>query len=240
MTHSVLGVTLARGGSKGVPNKNIRIVAGKPLLVWTIEQAKLAGMLDYYIVSTDSTEIAAVAQEAGAAVLLRPGHLALDDTPAIDALIHALDWAEQFYEVAFDIVADCRTTNPMKLSSDIDGAVEKLIRTGADCVCGVVPVGEGHPSRLKMIFDDRLVPVWPEDSSGLRQDLAPPVFIRNGAIYVVRTSSLREGVFFLGGVTKAWEMPISRSVNIDTELDLFLADRLLSLSEDERENLFGR
>jgi len=224
---SVLGITLARGGSKGVKDKNIREVGGKPLLAWTIEQA-LKSKLDEYVVSTDSSRIAAVARRYGATVIMRPDELAQDDSPSIGALIHALDVSERAYGTEFDIVADIRNTNPMKLAYDIDGAVRKLIATGADCVCGVTKLEDHHPSRIKMIVEDRLIDVWPEPEGGQRQDLKPTTYIRNGSIYVVRSAALREGVFFLGGVTRPWEMPIERSVNIDTEMDLLTCEILLT------------
>ena len=181
----VLGITLARGGSKGVRDKNIREVAGKPLLVWTIEQA-LEAKLDEYVVSTDSARIAAVARKHGATVIMRPDELATDTATSISALIHALDTSERAYSTEFDIVADIRNTNPMKLAYDIDGAIRKLIATGADCVAGVTKLEDHHPSRIKMIVEDRLVDVWPEPEGGNRQDLKPDVYIRNGSIYAVR------------------------------------------------------
>ena len=214
-----------------MPNKNIREVAGKPLLAWTIEQA-LEAKLDEYVVSTDSTQIAEVAREYGATVIMRPDELATDTATSIDALIHALDVTEMLAgQPEFDIVADIRNTNPTKLAYDIDGAIRKLIATGADCVCGVTKLEDHHPSRIKMIVEDRLVDVWPEPEGGNRQDLTPDCYIRNGSIYAVRTTALREGIFFLGGVTRPWVMPIERSVNIDNEMDLMICDALLTAAK---------
>ncbi len=211
-----------------MPNKNIRGVAAKRLLEWTIEQA-LEAKLDEYVVSTDSTQIAAVAREYGATVIMRPDELATDTATSIDALIHALDITEMLAgQPEFDIVADIRNTNPTKLAYDIDGAIRKLIATGADCVCGVTKLEDHHPSRIKMIVEDRLVDVWPEPEGGNRQDLTPDCYIRNGSIYAVRTTALREGIFFLGGITRPWVMPIERSVNIDTELDMLVCEALLT------------
>ena len=228
---NTLGITLARGGSKGVKDKNIRTVGGKPLLAWTIQQAQEAKKLDHYIVSTDSPSIAAVAREWGAEVIFRPAYLATDEAPSIGALIHGLDVAENLFSMEFDVLADIRNTNPTKLPSDIDGAIEKLIRTGADCVAGCTKLEDHHPSRIKMIVEDRLVDVWPEPEGGNRQDLAPDCYIRNGSIYAVRTAALREGVFFLGGVTRPWLMPLERSVNIDTEQDMLVCEMLLTAAK---------
>ena len=226
---NVLGITLARGGSKGVKDKNIRIVGGKPLLAWTIKQAQEAKQIDRYLVSTDSAHIANLAREWGAEVINRPAHLATDSAPSIDALIHGLDVAEKHFGMEFDVVADIRTTNPLKSSDDIDECVRKLMSSGADTVCGVSKLGDTHPARIKtMLSDGRLVDVWPEPSGGNRQDLIPDCFIRNGSIYVTRVNALREGIHFSGGDIRGHLMPLERSVNIDNELDLLVCEALLS------------
>ena len=151
----VLGVTLARGGSKGVPKKNIRVLAGKPLLAYTIEEALKCTLITEYVVSSDDPDILAVAFGCGAQVIERPAELAQDDTPHLPALIHALDWAEGFYNVHFDVVADLRCTNPFKTALDIDWAIKKLIKTDADVVVGVSKLDDHHPSRIKLIYNDR-------------------------------------------------------------------------------------
>jgi len=220
-----LGITLARGGSKGVPGKNIKLLAGKPLIAYTIEAALKCALLDYYVVSTDSDEIATVAKYYGANVVLRPEHLAQDTTPTLPALLHALEYTENELNENYDIVADIRCTNPLKTAEDIDGAVNKLIRTSADAVIGVCKVEDKHPSRLKTIFRDRLVDIWPEPVSGNRQDLSPDVYVRNGSIYVVRRMALEEGIHIrLSDNVRPWVMPDERSVNIDTEMDFLLAE----------------
>jgi len=223
---NVLGITLARGGSKGVKNKNVRTVGGKPLLAWTIEQALSAELVDEYVVSTDSDRIAAVARRYGAKVIMRPDELATDESPSIDGLVHALDVCERTYGVEYPLVADIRATNPMKLSDDIDGCIRKLVSSGADTVCGVSKLDDHHPARIKFIVGDRLVDVWPEHS-GNRQDLVPDCYIRNGSVYAVRASALREGIHFTGD-TRPWVMPPERGINIDSELDVLICEALLT------------
>lgn len=227
---NVLGVTLARGGSKGVPHKNIRLIAGKPLIAYTVEEALKCTLITEYVVSSDDPEILAVAFEYGAQVIERPAELAQDDTPHLPALVHALDWAEDFYNTHFDAVADLRVTNPFKTALDIDMAIKKLSKTGADCIAGVSKLEDHHPSRIKMIFNDKLIDVWPEPDEGRRQDLKPDVYIRNGSIYIVRADLLRAGRFFIGSDldVRPWIMPPERGVNIDTELDFMLAEVMLS------------
>jgi CMP-N-acetylneuraminic acid synthetase len=220
-----IGITLARGGSKGVPRKNIRRIGGLPLLAYTIMEAKKSKHLDEYVVSTDSPEIAAVAREYGARVVMRPPHLAEDSTPTLPALIHAIEEVEAEDNIYFDVVADLRCTNPMKTVYDIDGAIEKLVFTHADAVIGVCEVQDGHPARLKQIFRDRLVDIWPEPESGNRQDLQPKVYIRNGSVYVVQRLALEEGVHIrLSDNVRPWIMPLERSINIDSEVDFKLAE----------------
>jgi len=229
---SVIGITLARGGSKGVPGKNIKMLAGKPLIAYTIEEA-LKAPLDYYVVSTDSDEIATVAKYYGANVIIRPKELAQDLTPTLPALLHALESTERDLDEIYNIVADIRCPNPFKTVFDISGAIDKLVRTGADAVIGVCKVEDKHPSRLKSIFRDRLVDIWPEPRSGNRQDLTPDVYVRNGSIYVVRRVALEEGVHIeLSDNVRPWIMPEERSINIDTELDFMLAEALMEKRND--------
>ena len=234
---STLGITLARGGSKGVPGKNIKMLAGKPLIAYTIEEALKCTLLDYYVVSTDSDEIATVAKYYGANVIMRPKELAQDNTPTLVALLHALDCVESDLDEQYAVVADIRCTNPMKLQGDIDGAIDKLIKTGADAVIGVCKTNEYHPSRLKQIVRDRLVDIWPENPSGNRQDLTPDVYVRNGSIYVVRRMALEEGVHIrLSDNVRPFVMPRARGINVDTEDDFLFAETLI-VKRDGHEGL---
>ena len=231
----VLGITLARGGSKGVPRKNIRPIAGKPLLAYTVEEALKCTLITEYVVSSDDPEILAVAFKYGAQVIERPGELAQDDTPHLPALVHALDWAEAFYNTRFDAVADLRCTNPFKTALDIDLAIKKLTKTNADVVVGVSKLEDHHPSRIKLIYNDRLHDVWPENPSGRRQDLGQDVYIRNGSIYVVKRDTLKAGYFFIGQdlVIRPHIMPPERGINIDTEIDFCLAEALLEVANED-------
>ena len=226
---TVLGVTLARGGSKGVSRKNIRPIAGKPLLAYTVEEALKCTLITEYVVSSDDPDILAVAFKYGAVVIERPAELAQDDTPHLPALVHALDWAEAFYNTRFDVVADLRCTNPFKTALDIDLAIEKLIKTNADCIVGMSKLEDYHPSRIKMIFNDKLIDVWPEPDEGRRQDLKPDVYIRNGSLYIVQANLLRVGRFFIGSDldVRPHIMPPERGINIDTPIDFLLAEAMM-------------
>ena len=224
---SVLGITMARGGSKGVPRKNLRMVAGKELIRWTIEEARKCSLLTRYVVSTDDLEIRKIAEEYGAELEFMEPYS--DGTnPLIERLQYVVKGLESRGE-KYDIVADIRCTNPLKTSNDIDGMIHMLLDTGADVVCGITRLEDHHPSRIKMMLPDkRLVDVWPEPKSGLRQDLTPDVYIRNGSVYVVRTEALMRGIHFSGGDIRGYELPLERSLNIDSEFDLKVAEVVLS------------
>jgi len=224
----VLGVTCARGGSKGVPGKNIRLIAGKPLLAYTIEEALKSKLIDRYIVSTDNEEIAEVARKYGAEVpFVRPARLAQDDTPTLDVLLHALKFCDGDGTGGYHAVADLRATNPLKTVEDIDGAIGKLFSADADCVVGVCRLEDHHPARIKRIINDALVDFWPE-TSGNRQDLKPAAYIRNGSIYVSWATALMQGIHFMGSdKIRPWVMPPERSVNVDCELDILLIEAIL-------------
>jgi len=232
---NVIGITLARGGSKSVPKKNIRPILGKPLICYTIEEALKSEMLSEYIVSSDDDEILSISEQAGAHTVKRPDELAKDNTPHLPALMHALEYAEERYGKKYDAVADVRVTNPLKTVEDIDGAIKTLIATDAECVAGVSP--SQHPSRIKTIeYDNRGIPrlrdVWPEHRGGMRQDLVSETFIRNGSIYVATVAHLRRGRFFVGVDVVPWMMPRMRSINIDDWVDFWTAAAIL-------ENLHG-
>ncbi len=234
MKPKILAVTLARGGSKGVPKKNIRHIGGVPLIAYTIVEALRSTHITDYVLSTDSEEIRSVALEWGAsAPFLRPAELAQDTSSSLSAIQHACRWMEESKGIRYDYVVELMATNPMKTSVDIDAALEKLISTGADSVIGVTKVEDHHPIRIKKIVDDRIVDfVLPEIPETRRQDLKPDAYIRNGAIYAVKRDLIMEKNSRYGTTeSRPYIFPEQRSVNVDTEVDFLVANFLL-----EREN----
>jgi CMP-N-acetylneuraminic acid synthetase len=201
---------------------------GKPMLAYSVEEALKSEYIDRYVVSSDDEEIRLAAEAYGAETIKRPGHLAQDDTPTWDALRHALLQCEE-EDGEYDLVADIRCTNPLKTVDDIDGAISKLIRTGADSVIGVAKLEDHHPYRIKRLFKDRIIDFGGAEPDGFnRQDLKPDAYIRNGSIYISRRAAFMEGVHIRGSdETRPWIMPPERSVNVDTELDLLLVETLL-------------
>ena len=227
----VLAVTLARGGSKSVPRKNIRPILGAPLVAYTITEAVRSKYITRYIVSTDDEVIRQIAIRYGAeAPFLRPAHLATDQATSLSALQHAVAWAEQEESLEYEYVVELMCTNPMKTVDDIDGAIEKLMSTGADSVIGVGRVEDHHPIRIKAIVNDRIVPFClPEPPQVRRQDLKPDAYIRNGSIYAFRRDLLMIQNLHHGTEnSRPYVMPPERSVNADTPIDFMVAEILLS------------
>jgi CMP-N-acetylneuraminic acid synthetase len=221
MEANVIGIIPARGGSKGVLRKNIRQVAERPLIAYTIEAARQSQVLTDYLVSTDDAEIAEVARREGAAVLMRPPALAADDTPMVPVIKHVLAHQE-----ACDIVVILQPTAPLRTAADIDAAVHILRDTGADTVVSVYEVEDHHPSRMYKLQGHCLIPYDQEPPNRLRQSLVP-VYHRNGAVYACRTEVILEQETTLGAHLRPYIMPRARSVNIDDEFDLAIADFLL-------------
>lgn len=227
----VLGVIPARGGSKGVPNKNLRKLRGKPLVNYTVEAA-VASRLDRTVVSTDSPLIAEAARGSGGDVpFLRPAEIAGDEAHPMQAVLHALDAVQEAGDAAYDAVMMLQPTTPMRTVEDIDQAIHTLSSTAADSVISVVDVGATHPARMKYLDSGRLIdPPFCEAHENQRRQELRPMYIRNGAIYLTRAEILRRQSF-KGDDCRAWVMPEDRSVNIDTLRDFAYAEWLMGQAE---------
>lgn len=226
---SVLAIIPARGGSKGVPRKNIRLVGGKPLLAHTVETAIQARhLLHRIIVSTDDQETADIALNYGAEVpFLRPSALAGDHVPTLPVMQHAVRFVEEQDGRPLDWVLLLQPTVPFRLVSDLEAALALAEAGGCDSVISVVQVLSTHPILMKRIEDGRLLPFCVEEKEGTRrQDYEPAAFMRNGAIYLTRREILMEKHSIWGETIRPYIMPPERSFNIDSELDLRLADIL--------------
>lgn len=228
---TTLAVVPARGGSKGIPGKNVALVAGLPLIVHTLRSAAAARRIDRLIVSTDAEPIAQVARAAGAEVpFLRPAELARDDTPGCAPVIHALEWLEEQEGYRPDYVLLLQPTSPLRSGADIDAAIALAQSRNAERVVSVTAAAT-HPFWIKRVdADGALVPFCPDEVPSRRQDL-PPAYALNGAIYLARAATLRAGGSFSGSGTLAYVMPVERSLDIDTPWDLKLADLILSQRE---------
>lgn len=222
----VLGLIPARGGSKGVARKNLRLAGGKPLLVWTIEQALKSGYLDRLVLSSDDEEIIAVGRANGCEVpFVRPPDLADDDAPAIFVALHALDTLGEEY----DYLVLLQPTSPLRTAEDIDAAIRCCIEQKAHSCASVVEAEEIPGWMYVTGQNGELVPLLGAGHGfpTRRQD-SPPVYVLNGAVYVAQTAWLRSGHTFVGPGTVPFVMPRSRSLDIDTEEDLRYFDFLLN------------
>ena len=228
MVH-VLAVVLARGGSKGIPHKNIVELCGKPVLCWTLDEAEKSKLIDDIILSSDDPAILQVGREAGVITLYRPPELAQDTTPTLPALQHAVLTHENLVNFQYDYIVELRATSPLKTVEDIDGAIQLLIDSGADSVIGVTECQEYHPARVKYLSDGYIQSFFPEPPNGRRQELVPLAYVRNGTIYAFRREALFGLDAKLFGHTKslAYTMPAERSVNLESPIDLILAEALL-------------
>jgi CMP-N-acetylneuraminic acid synthetase len=198
----ILAIIPARGGSKGLPGKNIRLLIGMPLIAWTIHQAKQSKLLDCVFVSTDSRKIAQVARRYGAcAPFLRPRHLAADASPVIKTILHVLDALEK-KGVYYDYVALLESTSPLRKESDIDAAIKKLIDEGsrADSLVSVGEIALEHPAYAKKISADGFVHSYFENvSSYAQRQQVPPAFFPYGVIYLSSVIALRKFQVVYGG-----------------------------------------
>lgn len=231
----VLAVIPARGGSKGVPRKNLREVGGRPLIAWSVDlgrQAVEAGLVRRAVISTDDPEIAAAARAAGGDVpFLRPAELASDRTRMAPVLRHAVLEMEAADGVRYDWVLLLQPTSPLRTLDDVRGALRMAAEAHTDSVISVVRVFDVHPVLMKRIEGDRLVPFCvPEPEGTPRQEYEPPAYMRNGALYLSRRDVVVERESIWGASVRPFVMPEERSLSIDTELHMRLADLLLGES----------
>jgi len=217
-----------RGGSKGVPNKNLRELYGKPLMAYTIEQAKETGLFEKIVVSTDSENIAEMARSFGAeAWFKRPQELSTDQAPKIPVIRLALIKAEAYYQSTFDVIIDLDVTSPLRLPTDICDAYERFIRENAEILItgcdarrnpyfNVVEYNDGHLNLVKGLH------IRP----ACRQD-APQVYDMNSAVYIWKRDILMGTDSLFSGNTSLFVMPSERSIDIDSELDWKLVELIL-------------
>jgi CMP-N,N'-diacetyllegionaminic acid synthase len=223
----VLGIIPARGGSKGVKRKNIRSVAGKPLIYWSIAAAQKATSLTTYYISTEDKEISDIASLYGAACLSRPHNLAGDQTPMTPVLQHLCVEAEKLHG-RFDYILLMQPTAPMRTAKHIDGAIDLMSKhVDCDSLVSVYQVEDCHPSRMYTCKKGFLSKFYEEPVGSLRQDLKP-VYHRNGAIYLCKRELLMEENKLVCESPLAFIMNKNDSVNIDDEQDLRVADFLMS------------
>lgn len=226
----VLAVIPARGGSKGVKRKNIRLVCGHPLIACTIETALAARDLFYrVIVSTDDKESPKIAQREGTEVpFLRPAELAGDGVPTMPVLQHAVRFVELQDSIRLNWVFLLQPSEPFRTVEDLREGMRLALAERCDSVISVVQVFAVHPVSMKRIENNQLLPSCVEEIEGTRrQDYRPPAYMRNEAVYLTRRDVLMEQNSIWGKGIRPYVMPPERSISIDTDLDLKLVELLM-------------
>lgn len=230
---TILGVITARGGSKGIPRKNVKELAGKPLIAYTIEAAKESGVFLRLVISTDDQEIAEVAKQYGAeAPFMRPAELAQDTTPHLPVLQHAVNWLRDNENFIPDYVTILQPTCPLRQGFHIREAAELMEKTHADSIVSVSEIPQHFNPHWQFLIDEenRLKIFTGEPFSKIvkrRQELGK-TYMRNGAIYLFKTELLsRSEPTFYGDDIRAYPMERKYSVNIDSMEDWEDAEKIL-------------
>ena len=228
----VMAIIPARGGSKGLPGKNIKHLCGKPLISFTIKAALECDSIDETIVSTDYKEIAEIAEKYGARVpFMRPCELSEDDTSTIDVIFHAIDWLEKYKSYRPEYILLLQPTSPLRRTKDINVAIKILKNKKAGAVVSVCKT-DHHPWWSNTLpADGRMKDFLKKDILNRRRQDLPVYYRLNGAIYLARTDYIRKYNGFFGPDTFAYKMPREHSIDIDSILDFKLAELLYNKTD---------
>lgn len=229
----VLAVIPARGGSKGLPNKNRLPFAGKPLVAWTIAAAQKAACIDRVVVSTDDPAIAEIARTYDCPVpFMRPADLATDQATLEAVVLHAMDTVGD----AFDAVVLLQPTSPLRTAADIDSCVGTWLRSNAPVCVAVSPAMQSPFKMFTVGTDGQLEPLLTEGAASRRRQDFPAVYAEAGAIYVARTDWFRQHRRFISPDASAYVLDQERSIDIDTEWQFRAAEALVSVGEPAERN----
>jgi YrbI family 3-deoxy-D-manno-octulosonate 8-phosphate phosphatase len=226
----ILAIIPARGGSKGIPRKNVLPLAGRPLIAHSIAQALASRQVTRVVVSTDDAEIAAAARVAGAEVVVRPAEISGDTAASESALLHVLDTLQAHEGYLPDLVVFLQATSPVRLPADIDGAIDTLLRERADSVFSAC--AEHFTGRWRRAADGTATPVNFAPGRRPRRQEYPVEYLENGSIYVFRPAVLRETGSRMGGRIALYPMPALRSLQIDEPGDFAVIEALLAVMPD--------
>ena len=226
-----LAIIPARGGSKGIPRKNIRPLLGKPLIAYNIEQAQRARLVNRVVVSTDDAEIAAISRQYGAEVVWRPAEISGDTASSKSALLHALEHLRQAEGYQPDLLVFLQCTSPLTLAEDIDNTIQALLAAQADCALAVIPfhyfiwkpdesgdaLGVNHDKRVRLLRQER-----------------EPQYLETGAVYVMRVAGFLDARHRFFGKTALHVMPAERRLEIDDPVDFEIAGVLIQEQAAQR------
>lgn len=231
----ILGIIGARSGSKGVPNKNIQPLAGKPLMAWIIETAKRSRYINRVIVSTDSEEYATIARQYGAEVpYLRPKELATDTSPEFEYVEHAVEWLEKNEGYEPDIVVRLLPTVPLQMPEDVDSCIEELLKDPEAQSAVVIAEARQHPHKaLKLVDNGKAGHYLVTYITGSGRDVTPiarqsyeKAYFRANVI-VSRTEVIKEYHSLTGDRVRYHIIPQERAVDIDSSIDFFIVEQLM-------------
>lgn len=218
-TKKILGVITARGGSKGIPRKNIRLLNGRPLIAYSIDAAKNSSAVGRTVVSTDDEEIAEVAKQYGAEVIMRPSDLAEDKTPMDPVLKHVVEYLEKENYIP-DAVVLLQPTSPLRTVEHVNGALEKFLAGDFDSFISIFKI---YNNRLEIDKNDLVTPTFTESKN---RNERPAAIFENGAIYISKIDLIKSGRI-RGKKIGYYEMDQYSSIDIDTLLDFEVAEKLL-------------
>jgi CMP-N,N'-diacetyllegionaminic acid synthase len=226
MMPNVTALIPARGGSRGLPRKNVLPLAGRPLIAWTIDAALQCPLVTSVVVSTDDEEIAAAAREAGARVpFMRPADLSGDESSSIDVAAHAITQLRQAgSEVRWLLFL--QPTSPLRTAEDIAGAIDLQQRVSARAVVSVTPA-KHPPHWMRRMNTNGVIEPWLEGTSPSRRQEAATLYHVNGAIYLIEAQDLCDARTFLPEHTHGFVMPEERSIDVDDAWDFHLADLVM-------------
>ncbi|WP_141506466.1 cytidylyltransferase domain-containing protein [Paenibacillus luteus] len=222
----ILAIIPARGGSKGIKKKNIKLLYDKPLIAWTIEEAQKSNYIDHLIVSTDDYEIAEVAEKYGAKIpFIRPMALAADDTPGVLPVLHAIKEIP-----GYDYVILLQPTSPLRRVQDIDQALKQAIDNKNKIMVSVSLASKSPYWMYKINEEKQLVPLFSETHYLRRQDI-PPTYETNGAIYISSIEWLNDNKTFIGPETIGYVMTQEDSHDIDSNIDFYICEKIMKSRE---------
>jgi len=224
----ILTIITARGGSKGLPKKNIRTLLNKPLIAWTIDQAIMSKYIDKVVVSTDDSKIAEISEKYGAEVpFIRPAKLAQDNSTSIDVVLHTIQWLEDKNN-QYDFIVLLEPTSPLRETNDIDSSLELLINNkDAESIVSVCKPESSHPEFLVKINNDYISQYNNKGFEHKRRQDLDDVYYYEGSIYISNIQSLKERLSFYHEKTLAYIVPRWKSFEIDEIVDLISIEAIM-------------
>ncbi|MBK9222695.1 MAG: acylneuraminate cytidylyltransferase family protein [Saprospiraceae bacterium] len=225
----ILGIIPARAGSKRIPGKNLKNLAGKPLIQYSIEAALESKLLTDIVITSDSLEILNGAYFNGQPIytILRPSEMAEDTSLAIEYVLHSLDFMTEHYDKQYEYVVIIQPSSPFTKGFDIDQTIDLLLNSHAECAASVKEIEHDlHPSKFKLIQGNRLVSLFEKEDGKMAAHQLEKVFVRNGSVYISNVAIVRQGTLLTEDCVP-YIMPASRSLDINTETDFLFAEFLI-------------